>query len=162
MKQLFVIAALIFLQSPVISQRVSINDFKNIEGSWSGQLTYLDYTSNKQESINANMKGHTKGNNQFELDFRYPGETGKGGSDVYSLQKNGRAINGMKVLERTESSDGSLKIVLEDKGKDGNDNKKATFNFILEMGNNKFVMTKMVKFDGEKEFFQRNQYILSR
>lgn len=157
---LFLGAVVIFFSAS--SQTVSINDFKSITGTWSGVLTYLDYTSHTEETIPSTLTGKLKGTDSFELDIRFPGEKNKGGTDTYVLENMGTMISGMKVIERSVQEGGLIKVVVEVKGKDGNENKPATFNYILEMGSKKFVMTKMVKFDGEKEFFQRNQFSFTR
>ncbi len=162
MKQVLFSITALFLSVMVLAQKVSSNDFKVLEGNWTGQLTYLDYTSNKQETIPSTLKASVTRSNKFELKFGYPGESGKGGADVYKISEDGSLVNNMKVLERTEQQDGTLKIVLEQKGPDGNDHRPATFHHILEIGKDKFVMTKMVKFDNEKNFFRRNQYEFSR
>ncbi len=161
MKQLLLLIGTTFLLSTSNAQSVSINDFKKIEGSWSGELTYLDYTSNKPESIKSTLTGSLKGNDKFKMEIGYPSEKNRGGADVYKLEDNGTMISGMKVIERSLNND-VIKIILEDKGKDGNDNKPSTFHYILEIGMNKFIMTKLVKFDGEENFFQRNQYVFTR
>ncbi|HMU46805.1 MAG TPA: hypothetical protein PKC72_10580 [Chitinophagaceae bacterium] len=162
MKKTFIILSTLFIAASAFSQKVSTNDFKALEGNWSGKLTYLDYTSNTEESISTTMTASVTGSNMFELNFRFPGESGKGGSDIYKISEDGKVINDMKVLDRKVESDGTLKIVLEQRGPDGNDNKWATFHHVLEIRKNNFRMTKMVKFDDEKNFFRRNQFVFTR
>ena len=145
-------------QNPV----VSINDFKPIEGRWSGTLTYLDYGKNTNETIKTNVEVSIKNAAVFEVAIFFADEPNKSGKDKYRIRKSGTMINKRKLIERTVLPDGSLKIVLEENGKDGNDSKTATFHHVLLIANKEFTMTKLVKFDGETTFFQRNQYSFSR
>jgi len=145
-------------QEPV----VKIDDVKIVEGRWIGQLTYLDYSSNKSESIRASMEVTIKNASEFSFNIFYTDEPKKNGRDKYVIKADGTFINKRKVIERSIQPDGSLKIVLEEKGTDGNDHKPATFHQILLLGKNNFSITKMVKFDGEENFFQRNQYVFTR
>ncbi len=161
MKQIVLVLSLAFLVSGAKSQTVSSGDFKLIEGVWKGKLTYLDYTSNRQETIDARLIAQLT-DNGIDFSISYPGESGKGGKDSYQINDNGTAINGMKLIERTSTGDGMLKIVLEEKGIDGNDHKPATFNYELIMGKSVFTMTKLVRFEGSSQFFQRNQYRFNR
>jgi len=142
--------------------RISIADLKPAAGKWKGQLTYLDYTSNKQESIPATASVEIKGENLLKLAIYYTIEPSRNGKDVYRIKENGTMINDQRVIERTLQADGTVKIVLESNGPDGNDHKPATFHHELVIGNTVFTMTKRVRFDGEDQFFQRNQYTFSR
>ena len=141
---------------------VSINDFASLKGRWNGTLTYLDYGNNKLQTIKANVDVTLKDSSIYELAIFYTDEPKKSGKDSYRIHQNGTKVNERLVIERTVDANGNLKIVLEDKGTDGNDYKPATFNQVLEIGKNSFTITKLVKFDGEKEFFQRNQYVFKR
>lgn len=142
--------------------KISIADLVPAAGKWKGQLTYLDYTSNKQESIPATASVDIKSENLFKLAIYYTNEPSRNGKDVYRINKKGTMINDQKVIERTLQADGTLKIVLESKGPDGNDHKPATFHHELVIGKTVFTMTKLVRFDGDDQFFQRNQYAFSR
>lgn len=142
--------------------KISIEDFQPAAGTWKCQLTYLDYTSGKQESIPANTKVEIKGKSRVKMAIYYTNEPSRNGKDLYRIRENGTMINDQRVIERTLLADGKLKIVLESKGPDGNDHKPATFHHELLIGKNTFTMTKRVRFDGEENFFQRNQYAFTR
>jgi uncharacterized membrane protein YphA (DoxX/SURF4 family) len=141
---------------------VNINDFKLLKGRWNGTLTYLDYGSNTNETIKAGIEVTIKDEKVFELELFYSDEPDHNEKDKYSINENGTMVNTRKVIERTIQPDGSLKIVLQEIGTDGNDYKPATFHQVLLISKNKFTLTKLVKFDGETNFFQRNQYSFSR
>jgi hypothetical protein len=162
MKQLFLIMGISFITMAATAQSVSSTDLKMMTGNWTGQLTYLDYTSNKQESIKAALAVEMKNEHILELAYSYPAEKGYGGKDKFRLRENGTMINDMKVIERSIQPDGALKIVIEEKGKDGNDSKKATFHHVILAGKDQLTITKLVKFDDEENFFQRNQYVFAK
>lgn len=156
------LAALLLCGNVVNAQTISVADFKALEGKWKGKLTYLDYSSNKPTSIPTKALIELVSDTTFDLFFYYTEEPDKNEGNRYIIQKNGTALNGMKVIERAPQADGTLKIVLENKGPDGNDNRPATFHQVMMISATHFTSTKMVKFDGENEFFQRNQYLFTR
>jgi hypothetical protein len=153
---------LIGLNASAQNSTVRSKDFTPLAGKWTGTLTYLDYSSNKLESIKANLYTEIKNDSLFELNIYYTDEPSHNAKDEYRIREKGTIINDTKVIERTALPNGVLKIVLEEKGKDGNDSKPATFHHVMLISKNKFTLTKLVKFDGEATFFQRNQYTFSR
>lgn len=145
-------------QTPV----VSLEDFKQLEGKWKGQLSYLDFSNNKQQTIRANAAVEIRSDNSFGLSIYYTDEPDHNATDFYEIREHGTMINTRKVIERTMQADGLLKIVTEEKGIDGNDPKPATFHFVLLIGKNSFTITKLVKLDGTDKYFERNQYVFGR
>jgi uncharacterized membrane protein YphA (DoxX/SURF4 family) len=141
---------------------VSIEDFKPLAGKWTGKLSYLDYVSNTPETIKAGIEVEIKTGNMFAFSIYYTNEPNHNSTEKYTIGEKGSMINDRKVIERTVQADGAVKIVMEDRGIDGNDDKMATFHHILLISKDKFVITKMVRYDGEESFFQRNQYVFSR
>lgn len=160
-KTISAIAALL-LVTVIHAQSISADDLRSLPGEWKGQLTYLDYSSNKEVSIKAVLKAEMKGDSRVKLNFDYPAEPGYGSKEQFEIRENGKMVNDMKVIERTELPDGSLKIVLENRGKDGNDQQPAVFHHVFELGKSRFVLSKLVKFEGQEKFFQRNQYSFNR
>jgi hypothetical protein len=71
-------------------------------------------------------------------------------------------LNNMTLVEKKILEDGKLQLVLESSGADGNENKPARFRHILIIGEKTFSITKMVRFEGEKEYFQRHRYEFGR
>ena len=144
------------------SQTVTSSDLTALKGEWKGQLSYLDYSSSKQETIKASLTVKELSDGKVELNFNYPNEPSYKSKEVYSIRQNGTYISDMKVIERSALADGGFRIVLEEKGKDGNQNLPATFHHIIELKGNSISLAKQVKFDGGGEFFERNRYTLSR
>lgn len=67
----------------------------------------------------------------------------------------------MKLVERKEEK-GKLLLVFEYRGPDGNDNRMANMQRVMELTGNELKITKMVKYDGEEKFIQRHQYYFIR
>lgn len=144
------------------SATTNISDFKFLQGSWEGSLTYEDYTSHTSEKIKATAEIKLENDSSFLLSIGYPDEPAMNSKTKYTIDKNEMTINDKKIIERTLLPDGTLKIVLEEKGKDGNDSKPATFHHVWMISSKRFTLTKLVKFDTDNNFFQRNQYVFSR
>jgi len=148
--------------STAAQHKISIDDFRMLEGKWKGTLTYLDYKSNTETTMQANTMVEIINDTEFNQYVYYSGEPDKNGMTRYGIKENGTMLNDRKLIERTKQPDGSLKLVFESKGPDGNDNKPATFNHILFISSAIFTVTKMVKFDDGKDFFRRHIYAFSR
>jgi hypothetical protein len=133
-----------------------------LQGTWTGNLTYLDYTSKKEVTIKAVIYGWRKNNKSrvWHVKYEYPNEPGYTSSDTYKVSSNGAMLGGLKLLEKTKLADGTLKLVLEEKGKD--DNRPATMRHTILLSANKLVITKMVRMEGETDFFRRNEYSMTR
>ena len=162
MKHFFIIHFFSILFFQGIAQTVSDNDLSIIIGKWTGVLTYLDYTSNIKDSVKTSLVVEKISRDHFQFRFIYSNESSHNSKDNYTIRRNGEFVNDMKVLERTKLADGSIRIVLEDKGTDGNDNKPATFHHILLMSDDSLSMTRMVNYSGSNEYFQRNQFVFRR
>ncbi len=158
-----IISLLLALQINSFSQAViSQKDFLPITGKWTGTLTYLDYTSNKTERIPANALIELAGADSYDQYLYYSAEPDKNKKFRYTISTDGRMLNDMTVVEKMMLEDGKLQLILESSGADGNDNKPARFRHILIIGEKTFSITKMVKFEGEKDYFQRNRYEFGR
>ena len=141
---------------------VTAADLSLFTGDWTGTLTYKDYTSGGQESIAVNISVRKKAKRIWRLRFNYSQEPNAGKTDKFKLSTDGRMMNGSKVVEKTILPDGTLKIVLEERGKDGNDQKPCTFNHIILLNKSQLRISKLVKFDNETTFFQRNEFNVSK
>jgi uncharacterized membrane protein YphA (DoxX/SURF4 family) len=137
-----------------------------LRGTWKGTLSYKDYTSNTNETIPVTIYGWRAGNEEtsrtWRLKFEYKNEPKANNSVNYEISKDHRKINEAVIVEKQTQADGTLKVVTESKGKDGNDQKPCTFRTIILLNYSALTITKLVKFDGETEFFQRNEYKVAR
>lgn len=148
-------------QNGTITVQTSINDFRMLEGKWKGQLTYLDYTSNKPFTMDANTLFEMVSDSSFDQFIYYSAEPHKNADSRYTIRGNGLVLNDMKLVKR-KTVTGKLLLIFEYRGPDGNDNRMATMQRVMELIDNELTITKMVKFDGEANYFQRHQYRFTR
>ena len=143
------------------SGKIEKGDILRASGNWSGQLTYLDYTSQKTETIQCNLEVSTSPDEKIiKMKYIYPEEADYNSTGKLNITADGTMIEGQSVIDRQILPDGSLKLITEEKGYD--DYKHSTIRRIIVLSNDIFVITKMVKFDDEKEFFKRNEYSWKR
>ena len=138
-------------------------DLKKIEGQWKGSLTYLDYTSGKPYAMDADLAVSAL-TEPYHFAFAniYPGEPNANSTDTIVVTADGNYIGSQLVRSRKELPDGSIEIITEESGKDGNDNKPANFRHTYTLGKSTFSMKKEVRFVGEEEWIKRHEYVYRR
>ena len=165
MKKLLIVLILlpVFAFAQTISP-VTIKDFKPAFGKWKGSLTYLDYSSGKPYTMPANITiSKTTGNSKLVLlALEYPDEPKANERDTLVISDNGRQIDGAVIISQTKNSDGSLVLITEKEGVDGNDRRSATLRHIYSIGKKIFSNRKEVRFKGEEKFILRNEFKMSR
>ncbi len=154
---------LVFIAAFTLFVSVSVKDFKPALGKWKGTITYLDYTSGKPFSMPANVTitKNKKAANQLVFAYEYPAEPKANGNDTLIISADGTMIDGEKVVSN-ETKEGSVQIITEINGIDGNDNRKALIRHIYMISKTSFVKRKEVKFDGEDKFIMRNEFKMAR
>ncbi|MGH9903627.1 MAG: hypothetical protein ACRD68_17610 [Pyrinomonadaceae bacterium] len=148
-----------FPQTP----RVQAEDLRRLTGArWTGALVYVDYGSNKEVSIRSNLTVTQSPGDEasWVFDYEYPDEPKANGKQVVTLGKDGTAIGGETVIERSSLDDGALKVVTERRGKDNN--RDALLRFTYLIGASSFSIRKEVRPEGAAEFFERNRYSWKR
>lgn len=136
-----------------------VKDFAEACGNWQGSLTYLDYSSGKPFTMQADLEITRIGkSNQFIFSNRYPKESNANSTDTITISKDGKHINQELVISRKKLSNKNIEIITTESGKDGNDNKPATIKHIYTFGKNTFVNIKEVQFEGEKNWIKRHEY----
>ena len=146
-----------------LASTVSVKDFKPAFGKWQGTLTYLDYSSGKPYTLpcNINISKDESNTQRVIFAYQYPNEPKANGNDTIVISTDGRMIDDELVVLK-EKENGSLKIIAERNGVDGNDNKKAVIRHIYSIGKRSFSKRKEVKFDGEEKWILRNEYKMGR
>ena len=166
MKQCIVIVMLFFvsvLSLKAQENRLQKSDVALLCGAWEGTLTYLDYTTGKPYTMPANvMISSIKGSDHLLVQMDYPDEPKANSTDTLHLSGGGMMIDGEKIVSREVLTDGTVKVVSEEQGKDGNDNKSATFRFTRTSSNDVYEVMKEVRFDGEKTWVLRHIYSYKR
>lgn len=154
---------------------VTAADLNRLTGPmWTGTLTYRDYTTNKSTTIESTLQvvkvaglpqvgndyadaGVTPG---WEFRFGYPREPKANSTKIIALSPGGDKIGDELVTKRATLPGGTLRIVTEKPGTDND--RPALFQFHYNIAPNSFTLTKLVRPDGEGEFFERNKYQWSR
>ncbi len=157
----FLIYGAAFSQTKI---KVSANDFKTALGAWKGTLTYLDYSSGKPYTmpVDISLGLNTAKVDEIIFAFVYPDEPKANGNDTLIISKNGIEINGAAVTEKHELPDGTLQIITETKGVDGNDHRKAVLRHTYSISKTVFKNRKEVRFEGEEKWILRNEYSFNR
>jgi hypothetical protein len=162
MKKIFLYISMLLSIVGNTQPSISIADFEPLAGKWKGTLTYLDYSSNKTTNIPANTSVEIISNTEFDQYVYYTEEPEKNQKTSYYIHATGTSLGDRRVIEKIIEPNGSLKLILESTGADGNDQRKAVFRHIMLISPHQFIITKMVRFDGENKFFERHTYSFSR
>ena len=142
-----------------ISFQTIQKDFYKLSGTWEGSLTYLDYSSGKPYSMPADIEIKRIGKtNKFVFSNIYPNETSANSIDTISISADGKYIDKELVKSRRKLPNGDIEIITEEFGKDGNDNKPATFRHTYTFGSTTYKNRKDVQFTGETEWINRHEY----
>ena len=134
-------------------------DFEKLSGTWQGSLTYLDYSSGKPYTMPADIeiKRFDK-TNKFIFSNIYPDELSANSMDTLSVSTDGKYIANELVKSRRKLRNGDIEIITEDFGKDGNENKPATFRHTYIFGATTYKNRKDVRFTGETKWINRHEY----
>jgi hypothetical protein len=140
-----------------------LKDFQQLSGSWTGSLTYLDYSSGRPYTMAADIEvKRINDSNEFEFINTYPKEKSANSTQIISISKDGKYIGKEQVISRTEQAGGRIQIVTQRQGKDGNDNKQALIKQTYTISGASFSMRKEVLFSGENKWILRHEYAYSK
>lgn len=143
------------------SQKTTLlsEDFKIIIGCWQGTLIYLDYTTNKPFSMSANLDiKQIDETNNFSFANIYPEEPHANFIDTILISNHVNIINNESVKSKKKLSNGTLEIITELLGVDGNDNKQAKFKYTYILGKSVYYHKKEVQFVGTSQWITRHEY----
>ncbi len=162
---LVVALALVISGSAQIPKKATLNadDLKPLEGKqWVGDLTYLDYGTNKKTTIRSNVtiSRSAKKGLTWTFDYQYPGEPNANSKENIVLSQDGLTFDGETVIENTKLADGIRRLVTTKRGNDND--RKALYRFTYEFGKIKFTVRKDVLIDGTTDYFERNTYSWTR
>ncbi len=139
----------------------SAEDFRVAAGSgWNGHLSYLDYSSEALSQIPVEIQIDEPNGRTLGYSIRYPGETQYNSREKIKLSRDGRKLNGGLIIARKRNDNGDLILVTTYQGKD--DNRRADIRVTYAIGSTAFSISKEVRFEGESDYFLRNQYSLVR
>lgn len=145
------------------SDKITINEFKQIVGKWKGKLIYLDYTSNKPYEMPSDLEVvQIDKAGKFKFINSYPNESSANSIDTVSVNDNGRKIDDEIVKSKRNLKNGNLEINTEILGKDGNDDKPALIRHIYTIGKKELEIKKEVQFVGTLKWILRHTYKYSK
>ena len=125
---------------------------------WKGTLSYLDYSSNKEVNIPVNLnviQSETELDNWYFI-YEYPDEPHANGTDTITVNDKGRKLNNETVSENHYTNDTVFTFTTMRSGEDND--KKAELKHVYILDGSTFIIRKEVKYEGENEFFVRNEY----
>lgn len=165
MKKNIVLAIIFVLTSfHTKAQKVTPTDFKILEGTWIGSLTYLDYKSNQPYTMPANTTFQQSKDDQniYLRSIGYSTEPHANQKDSMIISKDGTMLDEFKIISNKKLKDGSTEIIGEKNGADGNDNKPATIRRIFTISPTHFINKKEVKFEGTNTWIVRHTYCFKK
>ena len=152
---------LIGLSINLSAQSVELSALEVLAGdNWKGELTYLDYSSNKEVKMPVEMAISIVKEGTFQFAYSYPNEPKANSKAKIRISSDGTKISGNKITKVEKTEDGLLIIHAESKGSDNNE--KAMLYFTYTIGKRLFSTKKEVKLAGDDDRFLRNEYRLSR
>jgi hypothetical protein len=163
MEKIYITLIIIFLTTTICRAQNSFKtiqkDFYKLSGAWEGSLTYLDYSSGKPYTMPADIAIQRIGKtNKFVFSNIYPNEPNANSIDTISISIDGKYIDKELVKSRRKLPNGDIEIITEELGKDGNDNKPATFRHTYTLGPTTYKNRKDVQFTGGTEWINRHEY----
>lgn len=158
-----VLIVLLLTGFAAVGTKLHMNDFKLLRGDWSGQLTYLDYTSNEPFTmpVNVNVSMNKKTRHLY-FKYHYPNEPQADETDTLVLNSQGTQLNGENVLSIVKPKKETVIIITEKEGVDGNNNRSATLRHTYLFNERIFVLKKEVRFTGEENWLIRHEYSYQR
>lgn len=145
------------------SSKAIVDDFNSLVGSWQGSLTYLDYTSGKPYTMPADVEiKRVEGTNKFTFSNIYPKEQSANSVHIMTISEDGQLIDMESVKTVRKLENGDTEIITEEKGKDGNDNRPATFRHTYVIGKHQYSKRKEVQFEGDTAWVKRHEYTYIR
>lgn len=145
---------------------LSAADVDRLTGApWRGTLTYLDYTSHAQTTIQSTLQmvrlpNQTDGASAWDMRVGYPDEPNANSGETATLTRDGLVFRGGQVLERAVLADGAVRVVTEQDGED--DGRPARFRFVYLLAETQCSIQKLVRFTPQEAFFERHIYRWSR
>ncbi len=144
-------------------RKCSLQDFNALIGSWKGSLTYLDYSSGKPYTMRADLEvSAIQGSGNLLFANLYPNEPKANSADTFRISPDGKFIDQERVISRKKSKDGSLEIITQTTGVDGNDHQEAIIKHVYNISPSYFSIRKEVRFNNEKDFIKRHEYAYSK
>jgi len=159
---LYVVLTLVLSAAPLLAQATATPaDLDRLAGpGWAGTLTYRDYTTEARTTIKAaplvlRLQAAADGGAQWDLQMAYADEPHANSGDTLRLSADGRRLRGAGIVERQQLSDGRVRLVTEQEGRDNE--RPARIRIIYVIGERAASLQKLVRYAGGA-FFERHIY----
>lgn len=147
----------------ILNGNLTSDHLKVYDGEWNGTLTYLNYGDDKTlVDLSVRMVANFD-NGRLKFDYFYDEGNGRieKRTGVFKITRSKILYNGSWTLEESDITDlEHWKLSMSSQGKDNN--KKASFKQTVEVSPERIVYIKMVKYDGESDYFMRNRHVFER
>lgn len=159
-KLIFVFCLLGFICNKVSADTLDVKMFAFLQGNWKGVLTYTDYQDDKSQVNLPTWVSFSEKNGIIAGNYTYQEPNG---TPVY--QQSQIKLNSAKTKVRFDDDlyevveVGNNMLLLALAGEDNN--QKALIHKKYEWKEKQLTITKMVKYEGTKDFFVRNRYQFS-
>lgn len=141
------------------SGHVSMKDLQLLAGNWKGNLMYLDYSTNTNHTIPANLNIRPlEKSRRLIFSNTYTNEAGANSIDTLTISEDGKKINNEIVRSVSLLKNGNTEIITTYLGTDGNENKPAIIKHAYIIGRSTFIRRKHVQFIGENDWLERSTY----
>jgi hypothetical protein len=145
------------------SVTLQAKDLTPLIGNWKGNLTYLDYSSEKENTIPVQLVVYRLGeSDDFVFSFSYPEEPKANSIDTVSVHYYGTMLDEEVVQIKTRPCPACLHLITEQFALDGNDQKPAFLRKRYQVDPSKLEIRKEVKFLDEEGWIKRNEYRFER
>jgi hypothetical protein len=147
----------------ILNGNLTSDHLKVYDGEWNGTLTYLNYGDDKtMVDLSVKMVANF---DKDRLKFDYFYDEGNGRIEkrtgVFKITRSKILYNGSSTLDESDITDlEHWKLSMSSQGKDNN--KKASFKQTVEVSPERIVYIKIVKYDGDSDYFMRNRHVFER
>ena len=156
-----VLFSLLSSNNSLAQTAISTADFKPAAGSWSGTLTYLNYSDGTPFSMPVELRiVQTEETNNLTFYYSFPDEPHANSEETVSISDGGTMLNGELIISKNLLEDGNVEVVTESTGTD--DDQPATIRQTYTIGADVFVTRKDVQFVGQEEWLNRNEFNFKR
>ena len=140
---------------------VSMDNLRVLEGAeWTGSLSYLNYNAPNRSTIPVEAVFRAANDAELQYEIRYPDEPQYNSTETLALSAAGTRIEGHEIVSREITVEGALKLVTEGDGEDNGQEAVIQTEYLI--GSSKLVIRKNVRYTDADDFFNRNEFALTR
>src|SRR5687768_10562829 len=154
--------ALLLFSSFFQPARKTLQDYRRLTGAaWTGQLTYVDYSSGKRTAIKANLQVFQSVTDPyvFYRKYAYPDEPGANSTDTIVISRDGKSIGAERIVQRRKQKD-TIYLVTEKRSFDSG--KEMLFRYTYRISSKEFTIRKDERTPADTAYMERNTYTFLR